>query len=107
MKKNVISLFSGAGGLDLGFRKAGFNLLWANEYDKYAAETYTKNLGNHLVVGDISSIEKKTIPEGDILIGGFPCQPFSIAGYRKGFEDNRGELFWEIIKTAKVVNPRV
>ena len=107
MKNKIVSLFAGAGGLDLGFKKAGFNIIWANEFDKYAVETYKKNFGDHIVQGDISLIDKTTIPKADILIGGFPCQPFSIAGYRKGFEDTRGELFWEIIKTANSAQPEV
>lgn len=104
---NVVSLFAGAGGLDLGFKKSGFNIVWANEYDKFAAATYRKNLGNHMFEGDICSVDTKMIPQADVLIGGFPCQPFSVAGYRKGFEDERGELFWQIIRVANKVKPRV
>lgn len=104
---DVVSLFAGAGGLDLGFKKSGFNIVWANEYDKFAAATYRKNLGHHMVEGDICEVDTNHIPKADILIGGFPCQPFSVAGYRKGFEDERGELFWQIIKVANRVRPRV
>lgn len=104
---DVVSLFAGAGGLDLGFKKSGFNIVWANEYDKFAVATYKKNLGQHMVEGDICEVNTNSIPKADILIGGFPCQPFSVAGYRKGFEDERGELFWQIIRVANKVKPRV
>lgn len=104
----VVSLFSGAGGLDLGFKKAGFDIVWANEFDKFAGETYSLNFGkNHLVIDDISKVDVRKIPKADVVIGGFPCQPFSIAGYRKGFEDERGELFWQIIRVAKEIKPKI
>ena len=77
MKKyKVLSLFSGAGGLDLGFKQAGFEIIWANDIDKYAVQTYKKNLGDHIILGDINNIDFDTIPCADVIIGGFPCQPF-------------------------------
>lgn len=107
MKYKVVSLFAGAGGLDLGFKNAGFEIVWANEFDKYASETYRLNFGDHLYEGDITNVPASKIPKADVLIGGFPCQPFSIAGYRKGFEDERGELFWQVIRVANKVKPSV
>ena len=97
-KYRVVSLFSGIGGIDLGFEFAGFNCIWANDFDKYACQTYRANVGNHIVEGDIRLV-KDQIPEHDVLVGGFPCQPFSTLGKLQGFDDekNRGTLFFEIM----------
>lgn len=95
-KYTVVSLFAGIGGFDLGVESAGFRVIWANDFDKYAVETYRANIGNQIVLGDIRN-EKENIPEHDVLVGGFPCQPFSTLGKLKGFEDEgRGDLFFEI-----------
>jgi DNA (cytosine-5)-methyltransferase 1 len=95
-KYKVVSLFAGIGGMDLGFEYAGFDVIWANDFDKYAVETYKKNINDNIVLGDIRDV-KGSIPKHDILIGGFPCQPFSTLGKLKGFEDeSRGTLFFEI-----------
>ena len=102
----VVSLFSGIGGLDLGFEYAGFNVIWANDFDKYAVETYKANVGNQIVCGDIRN-ELDNIPNHDILIGGFPCQPFSTLGSLKGFEDERGTLFFVIKQIIKSHYPKV
>lgn len=98
---NVVSLFSGCGGLDLGFKKAGYDILWANDFDKYAVQTYKKNFGDHIVLGDLNEIDLNTIPKHDVLIGGFPCQPFSRMGLEKGFDDARGNLFFRIVELIK------
>ncbi|MEK6448408.1 DNA cytosine methyltransferase [Priestia aryabhattai] len=94
----VGSLFAGIGGTCLGFLQAGAKIVWANEIDKNASITYKENFGDsYLQEEDINEVKKTDIPKLDILIGGFPCQAFSIAGYRKGFEDERGNVFYQII----------
>ncbi len=102
----VASLFSGIGGPDLGFIQNGFEIVWANDFDKYAVETYKANIGQNIVLGDIE-IEKDHICEHDILIGGFPCQPFSTLGSLQGFEDRRGTLFFTICEIIKKYRPKI
>ena len=97
----VLSLFSGIGGLDSGFVKAGYKIIWANDFDKYAVETYKANYKNKIVLGDINKIDLNDIPTFDVLIGGFPCQPFSMMGSKLGFEDTRGTLFFRISEIIK------
>lgn len=103
-KYKVVSLFAGIGGLDLGFEFAGFDIIWANDFDKYACQTYRANVNDNIVEGDIRLVMDQ-IPEHDVLLGGFPCQPFSTLGKLKGFEDEeRGTLFFvikEILKRHK------
>ena len=106
-KYKVASLFAGIGVLDLGFEFAGFDVVWANDFDKYAVETYKANVGNNIVHGDIREVMDQ-IPEHDVLIGGFPCQPFSTLGKLKGFEDEeRGTLFFVIKEILKKSNSKV
>ncbi len=96
---NIISLFSGAGGLDLGFKSAGFNTVWANEYDKEIWETFEHNFPHiHLDKRSISDIPSDEIPDTIGLIGGPPCQSWSTAGNTKGINDPRGKLFFEFIR---------
>ncbi len=97
----VVSLFSGIGGLDKGFSDAGYEVVWANDFDKYAVQTYKANYDNPVVCGDINSIDFEEIPDCDVLIGGFPCQPFSMMGEQRGFEDARGTLFFRIAEIIK------
>lgn len=93
---DVVSLFCGCGGLDLGFEKAGFDVVWANDIDKYAVKTYNANFEKKAICQDIYEIDIDEIPNCDVLIGGFPCQPFSMMGEEKGFADKRGVLFFRI-----------
>lgn len=95
---NIIALFSGAGGLDLGFKKAGYNIIWANEYDKTIWETYEKNhVGTFLDRRSIKNIKFDEIPYTQGIIGGPPCQSWSEAGAGRGIEDDRGKLFFDYI----------
>ncbi len=104
----VGSLFSGIGGIDLGFEQAGFEIAWANDIDKAACKTYHHNFPNtHLIEGDVRDIDPHTLHDVDVLIAGFPCQPFSIMGYKRGFKDPRGNLFFEISRFIDVKRPRV
>ena len=104
----VGSLFSGIGGIDLGFEQAGFKIAWANDIDAEACKTYRHNFPNtHLLEGDVRDIDPSTLPDIDVLVAGFPCQPFSIMGYRRGFKDPRGNLFFEISRFIDVKRPRV
>ena len=104
----VCSLFSGIGGIDLGFQQAGFDIIWANEFDKDAATTYRHNFGcEHLVEKDIRKIHSSEIPDFDVLVAGFPCQPFSIMGRKRGFDDPRGNLFFEIERIVKNKKPSI
>ena len=104
----VCSLFSGIGGIDLGFKQAGFDIVWANEFDHDAATTYRVNFGDkHLVEKDIRQVNPRDIPDFDVLVAGFPCQPFSIVGMQKGFKDPRGNLFFEIGRIIDIKRPPI
>ena len=108
MAFKVISLFAGIGGICLGFRQAGFEIVWANDNDSAACRTYRQNLGDsYLVEMDIRKISAEKLPEFDVLSAGFPCQPFSIAGSQKGFLDKRGNLFFEISRIVDARRPKV
>lgn len=100
----VVSFFSGLGGLDKGFVDTGYDIIWANDFDKFAVQTYKANFGEHIVLGDINEIPLNEIPDCDVLIGGFPCQPFSMMGQQKGFEDARGTLFFRI---AEIIDDKI
>lgn len=104
----VGSLFAGIGGIDLGFQHSGFDVLWANEIDKDACKTYKLNFPNtELIEGDIRNIDARKFPKVDIITAGFPCQSFSVCGNQKGFHDNRGNLFFEIMRVADAITPNI
>lgn len=103
---NLVSLFSGAGGLDLGFEKAGFKVIWANEFDKTIWKTYEKNHLAPLDKRDIKEIRSNEIPDCDGIIGGPPCQSWSEAGSLKGINDSRGQLFYEFIRVLRDKRPK-
>ncbi len=104
----VVSLFSGIGGIDLGFQQAGFEICWANDVSHAACETYRHNFGGDcLIEGNIREINADTIPHADILVAGFPCQSFSKAGAERGFQDSRGQLFFDVIRVAEAIQPKV
>jgi len=107
-KVKVGSLFSGIGGIDLGFAQAGFEIAWANDLDAAACKTYRNNFPNTILIeGDVRNIDPHTLSDIDVLIAGFPCQPFSVMGYRRGFNDPRGNLFFEIARFIDEKKPRV
>lgn len=102
----VVSLFSGAGGLDLGFKQAGFQVVWANDFDKDAVETYKLNFGDHAVLGSICNISTENIPDCDVVIGGFPCQGFSQANLLRVEDDERNQLYLEFLRVVRDKKPK-
>lgn len=109
MKKlRTIDLFAGLGGIRLGFHSAGFTTVYANDFDKFACETYNLNFTKtKMHLEDLTKVDAKAIPDFDFLLGGFPCQAFSIAGYRHGFKDpkGRGNLFFDIARIIEEKQP--
>ena len=105
MAINVVSLFSGGGGLDLGFKNEGYNIIWAIDNNTNAAATYRKNIHDNIICGDITTISLNDIPKGDVIIGGPPCQSFSLAGNRH-VEDARGQLVWRYMDILDYIKPK-
>jgi DNA (cytosine-5)-methyltransferase 1 len=108
-KMRTLDLFAGVGGIRLGFDRAGFKTVFANDFDSTCKETYDLNFkGTKLTIEDIWKINISDLPEFDVLIGGFPCQAFSVAGYRKGFKDDkgRGNLFFRIAEILEERKPQ-
>jgi len=105
-----VSLFAGIGGFDLALNRLGHVCVWANEWDKYATILYNRNFGTGgstpCDTRDIRTVPTGEIPDHDLLVGGFPCQAFSIAGKRRGFDDTRGTLFFEIARILKDKQPK-
>ena len=106
-KFTVGSLYAGVGGICLGFINSGFKLLWANEFDKNACITYRENFNHKLYEGDVMKLDLGSIEKVDVLTGGFPCQAFSVAGYRKGFNDPRGNHFFRMLDFIDEMRPKV
>ena len=103
----IASLFAGCGGLDLGFIQAGFNVSWANDFSEDAVNSYKKNIGDHIICGDITKIPSSEIPDDiDIVLGGFPCQGFSIANKNRSMQDQRNFLYLELIRVIKDKQPK-
>jgi DNA (cytosine-5)-methyltransferase 1 len=105
-KFKVISLFSGCGGLDLGFIWEGYQIIWANDNFVDAIRTYRKNIGNTIIEDDIKKIDTDKIPQGDIVIGGPPCQSFSLVGKRDA-KDPRGNLVWNFYEVVESNKPKI
>ena len=103
----VVSLFSGAGGLDLGLIRAGNEVVWANDIDANAVETYRKNIGGHIVCADIKDVKMRDIPDSpDVVVGGFPCQGFSQANLLRDVDDDRNILYRFFRKVIAAKQPK-
>jgi len=103
----VVSLFSGCGGLDLGFENVGFKIIWANDFFPEAVKTYSENIGDHIILADIRNISSSEIPDNfDVLLGGFPCQGFSIANKKRHENDERNFLYKEMLRIIKDKRPK-
>lgn len=102
---NYVSLFSGIGGFETALNRLGGNCVLASEIDKFANQSYAALYGEP-TAGDITKIQAEDVPDHDVLVGGFPCQAFSVAGKRLGFDDTRGTLFFEVARLAKTKQPR-
>lgn len=106
-KPTIVSLFSGAGGMDLGFKLAGYEILFANDFFKEAVDTYRKNVDTNIVCGDITKIDSSSIPDNpDVIVGGFPCQGFSIANSNRSMNDERNFLYKELLRIIKDKQPK-
>jgi len=101
----VVSLFAGIGGFDLGFVQAGHQIIWANDIWRDAVETYKLNLGEHVICQDVKDVATGEIPDCDIIIGGFPCQGFSVANQKRNEDDDRNTLYLEFVRILKDKQP--
>lgn len=101
----IVSLFSGAGGLDLGLMRAGHEIVWANDFDADCVETYRRNLSHHITLGDICDIHSQDIPDADVVVGGFPCQGFSQANMLRLEDDPRNRLYLEFLRVVRDKRP--
>ena len=106
-RPKVVSLFAGCGGLDLGFKQAGYEILWANDFNEHAGATYKRNFGDHMHVGPIQEVDFGSLPKPDLITGGFPCQDFSMIWKRGGLETERGNLYLYFVKAVDVLRPKV
>ena len=103
----IVSLFSGAGGLDLGLIQAGHNIVWANDFDADCVATYTRNIGSHIEKGSIELIPSASVPDCDVVVGGFPCQGFSQANIRRFEDDERNRLYLEFLRIVCDKQPKL
>lgn len=105
----ILSLFSGCGGLDLGFHWAGYQTVWANDFSPWACESFRQNIGDVIVEGDIEQIDPNdnSIPDCDIILGGFPCQDFSMIWKQPGLDGKRGNLYKSFLRFVKAKKPKV
>lgn len=109
-KLKCASFFAGVGGIDMGFEQTNFfKTIYANEFDKYPVKTYEHNFKILVDCRDINNVPASQIPDFDVMLAGFPCQAFSVAGYRKGFDDEkgRGTLFFELVRIIKEKQPSI
>lgn len=106
-KPKLLSLFSGCGGLDLGFVQAGYEVVWANDFMHWACQTYKRNFGDHIHEGSIEDVDFESLPDCDIITGGFPCQDFSMLWKRGGLETERGNLYTYFVKAVEVKRPKI
>ena len=106
-KYTFIDLFAGCGGLSFGLIKAGLACKWAIEIDDNACNTYRFNIGDHIVCDDVRNINADDVPKVDVLVGGFPCQPFSLSGLQGGFDGKDGDLFYQCVRFISAVQPKV
>lgn len=106
VKMRIVSLFSGAGGFDLGLQLAGHEIVWANDIFLDAAETYRQNIGPHIDTRSISEIRSSEIPNCEAVVGGFPCQGFSVANWGRSQDDPRNKLFWQMVRVVTEKQPK-
>ncbi len=108
MKRVTIgSLFAGCGGMDLGFLQEGFSIRWANDFDHWACETYKKNFGPHIIEDDVAKLNFEKLASCDVMLGGFPCQDFSMISKRKGLGTVRGNLYRHFVKAVVTKKPKI
>lgn len=117
-KFKVVSLYSGAGGMDLGFlggfsflgkdyERNNFEIVYAGDINQKAVDTYNRNLGNDSICEDVTKLDPKSIPDCDVVLGGFPCQDFSIAGKRRGLDSERGNLYKAMVRIVEMKQPMI
>jgi len=102
-----IDLFAGCGGFSLGLQLSGLKGIWAIEIDEDATSTYKENVGDHIQCADVRQIDTASVPHPDLLVGGFPCQPFSISGLQHGFSGRDGDLFYQCTRFIQNLSPQV